>query len=149
MEVILLEKVRNLGKLGERVRVKSGYGRNFLVPQGKAVYATEGNVTQFEARRAELEAKEADALSASEARKQALLALGTVIINAVAGEEGRLFGSIGTRDIAAAITEAGVEIHRSEVALPMGVLRQTGEYDIEIELHSDVAAVIKIVVTSA
>ena len=146
MELILLEKIRNLGVLGDRVRVKPGYGRNYLVPQGKAVYATESNVAYFEARRAELEAKAAEGLAAAEVRKQALLALGTVTLSAVAGEEGRLFGSVGTRDISVAITKAGVEIHKSEVMLPTGVLRQTGEYDIEIELHSDVAAIIKLVI---
>ena len=148
MELILLEKIRNLGVLGDRVKVKPGYGRNFLVPHGKAVYATRDNIARFEARRAELEAHARETLVAAEARKQALLALGTIMLSAVAGEEGRLFGSVGTRDIATAITGAGVEVHKNEIMLPNGVLRQTGEYDIEIELHSDVIAVIKLVVTA-
>lgn len=148
MELILLEKIRNLGVLGDKVKVKAGYGRNFLVPQGKAVYATKDNIAHFEARRAELEARAKEAIVAAEARKQALLALGSITLSAVAGEEGRLFGSIGTRDIATAVSAAGVEIHKNEVMLPGGVLRQTGEYDIEIELHSDVTAVIRLVVTT-
>ncbi len=144
MEVILLEKIRNLGALGEKVKVKSGYGRNYLVPQGKAVYATADNMAKFELRRAALEAAALEHVKDAEVRKQALVALQTVIIPAKSGEEGKLFGSVGTRDIAAAITNAGVAITKSEVHLPTGVLRQTGEYEIEIELHSEVVAVIKI-----
>lgn len=148
MEVILLEKIRNLGALGDRVKIKPGYGRNYLVPQGKAVYATDQNVAKFEARRAELEKRQAELLAAAEARKQTLLGLGTVTISAVAGEEGRLFGSVGTRDIAEAITALGMETHKHEVMLPQGLLRQTGEYDIEVELHSDVIATIHLVIAS-
>lgn len=149
MEVILLEKIRNLGSLGDKVRVKVGYGRNYLVPYGKAVYATADNMAKFEARRAELEARVAEQVKAAEVRKQALLALGTITIKAKAGEEGRLFGSIGTRDIAEVLTQAGAEIHKSEVHLPeAGVLRQIGEYDIQVEFHGDVTATIKLVVAS-
>lgn len=144
MEVILLEKIRNLGSLGEKVKVKSGYGRNYLVPKGKAVYVTAENLKKFEARRAELEKLEAEHLKAAEARMQTLLALGVITIASRAGEEGKLFGSIGTRDIATAITKAGVEVTKSEIHLPMGALRMVGEYDIAIEFHSDVNKMVKI-----
>jgi large subunit ribosomal protein L9 len=144
VEVILLEKVRNLGALGEKVKVKSGYGRNYLVPHGKAVYATQANIVKFEARRAELEKSEAEHLAAAKAKQQALLALGAVIIATKAGEDGKLFGSIGTRDIADAVTSAGVEIEKSDIHLPTGALRQVGEYDVEIELHSDLDTIVKI-----
>jgi len=147
VEVILLEKIRNLGALGDKVKVKAGYGRNYLVPQGKAVYATTDNIAKFEAHRAELEKAAAENVKAAEARKNALAALKVLNIVAKAGEEGKLFGSIGTRDIAAAVTKAGVEISKSEVHLPSGVLRQIGEYEIEVELHSDVSAVIKLNIT--
>lgn len=144
MEVILLEKIRNLGALGDKVKVRSGYGRNYLVPQGKAVYATADNIAKFEVRRAELEKAAAERVHAAEARKQTLTALGVVTIQSKAGDEGKLFGSVGTRDIAAAITKAGVEIDKSEIHLPSGVLRQVGEFDVEVELHSDVLAVVKV-----
>lgn len=144
MEVILLEKIRNLGSLGEKVKVAPGYGRNFLIPQGKATYATAENIKKFEARRAELEKIAAEALKTAQARQQALAALGVVTMTAKAGEEGKLFGSIGTRDIAEAITAAGVNVDKSEVLLPTGVLRQVGEYELEIEVHGDVLATIKI-----
>lgn len=143
MEVILLEKIRNLGALGDTVKVKAGFGRNFLIPHGKAVAATAINKAKFEARRAELEKIAAEGIQAAEARKQALIALGVITIKVKAGEEGKLFGSVGTRDIADAITHAGVEVSKSEIHLPSGVLRQAGEYDIEVELHSDVVAVVK------
>lgn len=144
MEVILLERIKNLGTLGQKVKVKRGFGRNFLVPHGKAVYATEENIKKFEARRAELEKAEKEHLKAAEKRKETIVALGTVTIASKAGEEGKLFGSIGTRDIADAITQAGVEVSKSEVHLPMGALRQVGEYDIELEFHSDVEVIVKI-----
>lgn len=144
MEVILLEKVRNLGALGEKVKVKAGYGRNYLVPHGKAVPASEENTAKFEARRAELEKAAAEGVRAAETRKQALAGLGTIVVNMKAGEEGKLFGSVGTRDIAAAITKAGVEVCKSEIHLPAGVLRMAGEYDIEVELHSDVITHVKL-----
>jgi large subunit ribosomal protein L9 len=144
VEVILLEKIRNLGSLGQRVNVKSGYGRNFLIPEGKAVFATEVNVKKFEARRSELEKAEAEHLQTALDKKAAIEALGPVVIRSKAGEEGKLFGSIGTRDIADAVTEAGVEVAKSEIDLPTGVLRNIGDYDIVIELHSDVTATLKI-----
>lgn len=139
MEVILLEKVRNLGDLGEQIKVKAGYGRNFLIPQGKAVMATKENVAKFEERRAELEAKAAEQLAAAEARAAKLAELGTVTITANAGEEGKLFGSIGAGDIADAITAAGAEVAKSEVKLPEGSIRQTGEFELMLQLHTDVS----------
>ncbi|MCV2885717.1 50S ribosomal protein L9 [Aestuariibacter sp. AA17] len=146
MEIILLDKIANLGGLGDQVNVKSGYARNFLFPQGKAVPATKANVEKFEARRAELEAKIADQLSAAEARAAKLGELENVTIAAPAGDEGKLFGSVGTRDIAEAITAAGVEVAKSEVKLPQGTLRETGEFEIDIQLHSDVMTTIKLVI---
>jgi large subunit ribosomal protein L9 len=150
MEVLLLEKVRNLGALGDKVNVKSGYGRNFLVPQGKAIYATAANIKKFEARRADLEKVEKEHLDAALAKKAAIEALGTITLHAKAGEEGKLFGSIGTRDIADAITASGVEIAKSEIDLPTGVIRNLGDYDITLELHSDVVAIVKLsIITEA
>ncbi len=144
MEIILLDKIANLGGLGDQVNVKSGFARNFLFPQGKAVPATKDNVEKFEARRAELEAKIADELKAAEGRAEKLNELGEVTIAAPAGEEGKLFGSVGTRDIADAITAAGVEVAKSEVKLPTGTLRETGEYEIDLQLHSDVMTTVKV-----
>ncbi len=141
MNVILLEKVNNLGDLGEQVNVKVGYGRNFLIPQGKAVSATADNVAKFEARRAELEKTAAEKLTAAEVRKDALGKL-TITIAQKAGEEGKLFGSVGTTDIASAITEAGVEVSKSEIRLPEGALRHIGEFEIDVEFHTDVIATI-------
>ncbi len=137
MEVILLEKVENLGNLGDRVNVKPGYGRNFLIPGGKATPATEEHIKAFEERRAELEKAAADTLAAAEARREQLADM-TVTIKAKAGEEGKLFGSVGTSDIADAVTAAGVAIERHEVRLPEGAFRQLGEYSVNIHLHSDV-----------
>jgi len=145
MQVILMEKVGRLGNLGDKVSVKSGYGRNFLIPYGKAVAATENNVAEFERRRAELEAAAAERRGAAEARAASLAAL-TVTIGANAGDEGKLFGSIGTRDIAEAVTKAGVEVDKSEVRLPNGVIREVGEFEVDIQLHSDVTQAIKLVV---
>ena len=146
MQIILLDKVANLGGLGDNVAVKSGYARNFLFPQGKAVPATKANIEKFEARRAELEAKLASDLAASNDRAAKLAALGEVTIASKAGDEGKLFGSVGTRDIADAITEAGVKVSKAEVKLPTGTLRETGEYDIDVQLHAEVTATVKDVV---
>ncbi|WP_018692117.1 50S ribosomal protein L9 [Algicola sagamiensis] len=146
MEVILLDKIANLGGLGDQVSVKAGFARNFLFPKGKAVPATKANVEKFEARRAELEAKLADALTAAQARAEKVSALEDVTIVSKAGDEGKLFGSIGTRDIADAITAAGVEVTKAEVRLPLGTIRETGEYDIDVQLHSDVVATVKLAV---
>ncbi|MAK43770.1 MULTISPECIES: 50S ribosomal protein L9 [Spongiibacter] len=137
MQVILLEKIGKLGDLGDQVNVKSGYGRNFLIPFGKAVPATEDNVATFEARRAELEAAAAEKRAEAEARA-AKLAEVAVNIEANAGEGGKLFGSIGTRDLAEAITAAGVEVSKSEVRMPEGPIREIGSYEIAIQVHSDV-----------
>lgn len=149
MEVILLEKVRNLGTLGEKVKVRSGYGRNYLMPRGMAVMATKENIEKFEARRAELEKIAAEALAAAQARAAKLAELGSVTITHNAGEGGRLFGSIGTTDIATALTEAGVDVKRQEIAMPEGTIRQTGEFEIELNLHTDVTQPIKLVIVAA
>ncbi len=146
MEVILLEKVANLGNLGDKVTVKSGYGRNYLLPQGKATAATPENIAEFEARRAELERVASEKRAAAEARAAQLSEL-VVTITANVGEEGKLFGSIGTQDIADALTASGIEIAKSEVRLPEGTIRQTGEYDILLQLHSEVDAEVKLIVT--
>lgn len=148
MEVILLEKVGKLGTIGDKVNVKAGYGRNFLIPQGKAVFATAENLAEFEARRAELEAAAAEQRSAAEARGQQLAALEAIVIASNAGDEGKLFGSIGTRDIADAITAAGVEVTKSEVKLPEGALRETGEFEIDIQLHAEVTQPIKLTIVA-
>ena len=144
MEVILLEKVANLGDLGDQVTVRPGYGRNYLVPGKKAVPATPENVKMFEARRAELEKAAADALSTAQARGVKLAELAEVTIGSHAGEEGKLFGSVGVAEIAEALTTAGVEVEKREVSLPEGPIRQVGEYEIDIHLHSDVAETIKV-----
>ncbi len=146
MEVILLDKIAKLGGLGDKVTVKSGYARNFLLPQGKAVFASKANVEHFEARRADLEKKLAEQLTAAEARAAKLTELAEVTIASKAGDEGKLFGSIGTRDIADAISEAGVEVVKAEVRLPLGSIRETGEFDIVIHVHNDVDATVKVVV---
>lgn len=143
MEVILQEKIRHLGNIGDRVNVASGFGRNYLLPQGMAVPATPENIQLFEVRRAELEKNAAEKLQAAQARAEKLGQL-NVTIRAKAGDEGKLFGSIGTRDIAVAITEAGIEVEKSEIRLPNGVLRLTGDYDIQLQLHSDVTVDVKV-----
>ncbi|PXX90185.1 50S ribosomal protein L9 [Marinobacter vulgaris] len=147
MEVILLEKVANLGSLGDKVKVKAGYGRNFLLPYGKAVAATADNLKAFEERRAELEKVAAEKLTTAQARAEALEGA-SFTITSKAGEEGKLFGSIGVRDIADAITAAGTEVEKSEVRLPEGPLRAVGEYEIELQLHSDVSVVVNLAVVA-
>lgn len=147
MEVILLEKVANLGNIGDRVKVKSGYGRNFLLPQGKATLATPANIAVFEARRAELERKQADELAAAQARVAQVQKL-RLRLTAKAGAEGKLFGSVGTVDIAEACTAAGVPVERSEVRLPTGPIRTTGEHQIELHLHTDVNVTIQVEVVA-
>lgn len=143
MDVILLEKVGKLGNIGDQVAVKAGFGRNFLIPQGKAVAATATNVEAFEARRSELEAAAAEKLSGAQARAEKLAEL-SVTIEANAGDEGKLFGSIGARDIADAISAAGVEVAKAEVCLPEGPLREIGEFDIDIQVHADVMQPVKL-----
>lgn len=139
MQVILLQRIVNLGKLGETVNVKAGYGRNYLIPQGKALPATKTNIEKFEARRAELEAIEAKELAQAQERADNLADV-NVIMRAKSGDEGKLFGSIGTRDIADALTKSGLEVDRAEVKMPDGALRQIGEYKVTIQLHHDITA---------
>ena len=146
MDVILLEKVGKLGSIGDKVAVKAGFGRNFLIPQGKAVFATDANLADFEQRRAELEAAAADKLGKAEARAAELAKLASVTISAVAGDEGKLFGSIGARDVADAVSAAGVELAKSEVKMPEGPLRELGEFEVTIQLHSDLSTSIQVVV---
>ena len=143
MDIILLDKVGRLGAIGDKVSVKSGYARNFLLPQGKAVAATAKNIADFEERRAGLEATASAKIAEATARAEKLAEL-TVTIAANAGDEGRLFGSIGTRDIADAITAAGVSVAKSEVRLPQGVLRETGAYEIDVQLHAEVVQAVKL-----
>jgi len=147
MEIILLEKISNLGGLGDKVAVKPGYGRNYLIPQGKAVAATAEKIKQFEDRRAELEKKAAETLAAAQARAASIAAL-SVTITHKAGDEGRLYGSIGTKDIAEAVTAAGVAIEKQEVRLPTGPIRHTGQYEIGIQLHGDVVAILPLTVAA-
>ncbi len=147
MDVILLQKVENLGGLGDVVAVKAGYGRNFLIPTGRAVSATGTNMAELEERRAELEKAAADALSAAEKRKAKLDGL-AVTVNCKAGDEGRLFGSVGTADIAKAVTESGIELDKHEVRLSDGAFRTVGEFDVVVHLHSDVDATLKLTVAA-
>lgn len=147
MEVILLEKIANLGNLGDRVTIKAGYGRNFLIPQGKAAKATAAKIKEFEERRAELEKQAAEKLAAANARGEALGKLSVTIAHKT-GDEGRLFGSVGTHTIAEAITAAGVKVEKSEVRMPNGVIRQVGTYDIAINLHTDVVVTLPIKIVS-
>jgi len=147
MEVILLEKIANLGNLGDRVTIKSGYGRNYLVPQGKAVAATAKKIVEFEARRAELEKAAAEKLSVAEKLGNELSKL-EVVITHKAGDEGRLFGSVGTLNIAEAITAAGIAVEKHQIRLPHGTIRHIGEYSIDINLHSDVIVTLSIKVAA-
>ena len=144
MQVILLDKIAKLGSLGDKVSVKSGYARNFLMPQGKAVFANKENIAKFEERRSELEAKLAANLATAQARAEKVAALSNVVISSVSGDEGKLFGSIGTRDIADAVSAAGVEIVKSEVRLSEGALRHTGEFEVVLHLHAEVNATVTI-----
>lgn len=147
MEIILLEKVPNLGSLGDKVTVRPGYGRNFLIPHGKAVAATPEKIKLFEERRAELEKKAAEVLASAEARAASIAAISVTIAHK-AGDEGRLYGSIGTRDIADAATAQGIAVEKGEVRLPNGAIRQVGDYEIGIQLHGDVTAVLKLAVVA-
>ena len=147
MEVILLQKVANLGNIGDKVNVKPGYGRNFLLPSGKAALATAANLKKFEARRAELEKAAADSLTSARTRAKQLEDF-KLDLRAKAGTEGKLFGSIGTADIAEALTKAGIEIERSEVRLPGGPIRLVGEHHVKLHLHSDVEIDLPVHVTA-
>lgn len=148
MDVILLDKVENLGGLGDVVTVKPGYGRNYLIPGGRAIPATEANRKVFDERRAELEKAAAESLAAAERRRDAIQELAVITIAQRAGDEGKLFGSVGTVDIAEAVSAAGVELHKHEVRMPNGALRQTGNYDVDVHLHAEVNATVKIEVVA-
>ena len=143
MQVILLERVQSLGELGDSVKVKPGYARNYLIPKGKAVIATARNLADFEARRAELEREEAEALAVVQARADALEGV-EVTLARKTGEEGKLFGSVGPQDIADALTEAGTPVARHEVRLPHDTLRQVGDYQVGVHLYADVEASISV-----
>jgi large subunit ribosomal protein L9 len=145
MDLILLEKVQNLGDLGDLVKVKAGFGRNYLVPHGKAAAATKDNLAQFEARRVELEAAARGRLGQAQAR-QAGLAEVVVELTANASDEGNLYGSIGPREIAAAVSALGHEITKSEVAMGEGPIRMVGEFDVVVQLLADVEAIVKVIV---
>jgi large subunit ribosomal protein L9 len=147
MEVILLEKIANLGNVGDRVKVRSGFGRNFLLPQGKATLATAENVARFEARREELERVAREHLSSAGERAAAMKDF-SLTIHAKAGTEGKLFGSIGTSDIAEACTRAGFKIERSEVRLPSGPLRMLGEHAVNLHLHADVDVPLRVTIVA-
>lgn len=146
MDLILLQKVQNLGDLGDRVKVKAGFGRNYLVPTGKAVPVTKDNLAQFEARRAELEAAAKGRLGQAEARQTGLAEL-LVEITANASEEGKLYGSIGPREIAAAVSDLGHEINKSEVIMGEGPIRTTGEFEVVVQLHADVDTMVKVIIS--
>ena len=145
MEVILLKQIENLGGLGDKVSVKSGYGRNYLIPTGRAVPATAENQAAFEARRAELEKEAAEAMAAAETRKASIDGL-SITVARKAGDEGRLFGSVGTADIAEAATAAGVALEKKEVRLPEGPFHVTGEFEVQVHLHTDVEATLKLAI---
>lgn len=148
MQVILLEKIRNLGALGETVNVKPGYGRNYLIPQGKAVFATEENTKMFEKRRAELEKKAADNLAKAEQRAAKLNGI-TVTIAAQASDEGKLYGSVGVSEIQDALEAMSFDVCKREINMPDGAFHSIGLYDVDVQVHSDVVAVIKIDVVAA
>ena len=143
MEVILLEKIANLGNLGDKVSIKAGFGRNYLVPQGKAVPATAKKIAEFEARRADLEKAAADKLSAAQTHADRLSKL-KVVISHKAGDEGRSFGSVGTHNIAEAINNVGGVVEKQQIRLPHGTIRHVGDYDVDINLHSDVTVTMSI-----
>lgn len=147
MEVILLEKVRNLGNLGDRVKVKPGFGRNFLIPQSKAVFATPANIASFEARRSELEKNEKQAFAKAEQRAAAINDL-TIEVKAMASDEGKLYGSVGVNEIKDALTAQSVEISKREIVLPEGPFHSIGNYEVEIHVHSDVIATLKVNIVS-
>ena len=145
MQIILLEKVANLGQLGDVVKVKDGYARNFLIPKGKAKRATTANLAEFETRRAELEKQQAEILAAAQVRAEKLAEF-SVKISQKAGVDGRLFGSVTNADIAEAITKAGVEVAKFEVRLPQGPFKQVGEYTVSVALHHDVVVDVNVTV---
>ncbi len=143
MQVILQQEVTNLGKVGDQVSVKAGFGRNYLLPQGMAVLATQKNIADFETRRAELEKAAAEVLAKAKSRAEKMSEL-EIVVKAQAGDEGKLFGSVGPRDIAISATEQGTPLEKKEVILPEGPIRQTGDYNITLKLHSEVSVAVKI-----
>lgn len=149
MEVILLEKTGRLGNIGDRIKVKAGYGRNYLIPQGKAVFATPGNIARFEQQRAELERISAERLQQAQALATQIERVGVITIKAVAGEGGKLFGSVGARDIADALVATGVNIAKSAVKLPAGAIRDLGQFAVDIQVHADVTQSVTVNVTAA
>lgn len=150
MEIILLETIKKLGKFGNLVTVKAGYGRNHLIPKKMAVHATKANIAKFAAERAELEAKQNETLSAAIARAENISALGKVTIEAKSGDEGKLFGSVGTNGIVDALQAAGVQTDKKEIRLPNGLLRTLGQHEVDVQLHSEVTAqlIVEIVATA-
>ncbi|KTD00253.1 50S ribosomal protein L9 [Fluoribacter gormanii] len=148
MEVILLEKVRNLGNLGDKVNVKSGYGRNFLIPQNKAVFATPKNIELFEQRRVELEKKAQQSFAVAEQRA-AKLNDTTIVINAMASDEGKLYGSVGVNEIKDALVDKGIEIVKREIVMPEGPLHSIGNFVVEVHVHSDVIAKLHVEIVPA
>lgn len=149
MQIILLDKIAKLGNLGDKVNVKAGYARNYLVPHGKAVPATKRNVDFFEARRVELETKLANALAIAKVRADKINSLGTITIASKAGNEGKLFGSVGARDIAQLVSAAGVKVAKSEVRLLNGVLRTIGEHEVYFQIHSDISVKLNVNIINA
>ena len=148
MEVILLENIENLGSVGDKVSVKSGFARNYLVPQAKAKIATAENLAEFEARRAELEKAAVEAKATAEARKQAIEALGVIEVTALVGSEGKLFGSIGVADVCDAIATLGETVEKSEIRMPEGALRVMGEHIVDIHLYTDIDTQVTINIVS-
>ncbi|ASQ45985.1 50S ribosomal protein L9 [Legionella clemsonensis] len=148
MEVILLEKIRNLGNLGDKVNIRAGYGRNYLIPQNKAVFATEQNIERFEQRRAELEKKAQQSLASAEQRAAKLNDI-TVVISAMASDEGKLYGSVGPNEIRDALKEKSIEISKREIVMPEGPIHSIGEYSVEIHVHSDVIANLQVQIVPA
>ncbi|MFQ3345539.1 MAG: large subunit ribosomal protein L9 [Porticoccaceae bacterium] len=149
MQVILLEKIGNIGNIGDRANVKAGFGRNYLIPQGKAVFATDKNIAEFELRRAGLEALAADKLGEAQIRADKLKAVGVITISAIAGDEGKLFGSVGARELEEAIAAAGGDVAKNEISLPEGPLRHVGEFNVEVQLHADITETMTVVIEAA
>ena len=149
MQVILLEKIGNIGNIGDRANVKAGFGRNYLIPQGKAVFVTDKNIAEFELRRAGLEARAADKLGEAQIRADTLKAVGVITISAIAGDEGKLFGSVGARELEEAIVAAGGDVTKNEISLPEGPLRHVGEFNVEVQLHADITETMTVVIEAA
>ena len=147
MQVILLEKIRNLGDLGDTVKVKSGYGRNYLIPQGKAVFASKENAVVFEKRRAELEKKAQEKLAQAESRAKKIQAL-SLHIDALSSDEGKLYGSVGVNEITKAIADKGIEVARQEIVMPLGAIHEVGSHQFDVILHSDVTVSMSVQVGS-